>query len=176
MALSGADASQSALLNMEMTAEALVPTVFQQVAIAIASDPDKQSLLRRTFTIALTNGVGTLDDVILTQFMHDSTLNDPDDDTIIHDMSFVPRWSDFKEAKDYEPRLGYYTCKGDDQLHYIRPTDTVETKTGNVEITVSSIPEIPATYTDPLVVPAECLSDLQAAMANALRAKMVVSV
>lgn len=171
MALSGMDANKSPFLDIEMTAESLVPTVFQSVALATAADPDKQSLLRRTHTIALTAGVGTLPGEVLTQCLHSATITDPDDDTVAQDMSFVPQWFDFLEAKGYEPRLGYWTCKGDDELHYIRPTDDSETKTGDVDITVASVPVIPATAGATLVVPDEILSDLQAALANAIRAK-----
>lgn len=171
IALAGADASQSQLLDMEMTAEALVPTVFQNVALAVAANPDKQSLLRRTHTINLTVGIGTLPAEVLTQCLTGATIIDPDDNTIAQDMSFIPQWYDFLEAKAYEPRLGYWNVKGDDELHYVRPLDTTETKTGNVDITVASVPAIPATAGTALAVPDEILSDLQAALANAIRAK-----
>lgn len=171
IALSGGDANQSQFLDMEMTAEALVPTVFQNVALAAAANPDKQSLLRRTHTVTLTAGVGTLPGEVLTQCLHSATLTDPDDDTVAQDMSYVPQWFDFLEAKRFEPRLGYWNVKGDDELHYIRPTDDSETKTGDVDITVASVPAIPATAGAVLVVPDEILSDLQAALANAIRAK-----
>ena len=170
MALSGVDANQSQPLDMEMTAEALVPTIFQQVALSAAADPDKQSLLRRTHTVTLTSGVGTLPGEVLTQRLNSATVIDPDDDTVAQDMSYIPQWFDFLEAKDYENRLGYWTVKGDDEIHYIRPTDTVETKNGDIDITVASVPAIPATSGATLVVPDEILSDLQAALANALRA------
>lgn len=160
---------------MEQTAEALVPAVFQQVALATAGNPDKQSLLRRTHTVTLITGVGTLPAVVLIQCLHGATLIDPDDGTVAQDMSFVPQWYDFLEAKDYEPRLGYWTVKGDDEIHYIRPTDTVETKNGNIAITVASVPAIPALSTDPLVVPDEILSDLQVALADAIRSKVTLA-
>ena len=169
IALAGQDANQSPFLDVEMTAESLVPTVFQQVALATADDPDKQSLLRRTHTVTLVTGVGTLPGEVLTSRLSGATLVDPDDSTIAQDMTYVPHYFDFIEAKNFEPRLGIWNVKGNDEIHYIRPSEQVETKNGNIQLTVASVPAIPVLATDTLDVPDEILSDLMAALAFALR-------
>lgn len=176
MALSGADASQSDLLNMEMTAESLVSNVFRTVTLTICADPDKRSLLRRSHTIALTSGVGTLPTTVLMETLPGAVVLDPDDATITaDDMSFVSEYQDFVTAKGFESRLGYWhvdanTTTGN-TISYIRPSDTVPTKTGNITLITVTVPTIPATSSTTLDAPQEFINLALAQLANALRMK-----
>lgn len=179
MALSGADASESSLLNMEMTAEALVPSVFKRVTLAINADPDKRALLRRTNTITLTTGVGTLPSTILMECIPGATLTDPDDDQIAQDMTYVVDYYDYLEAAGYEPRLGYWTVQANpttgNTIRYIRPDDIgIETKTGDIDLTVVTVPSIPAASTDTLEAPREFIDMATVALSNALRMQEAV--
>lgn len=176
MALSGGDANESRLLDAEMTAESLVSSVFKRITLAISADPDKRALLRRTNTIALTSGVGTLPSTILMECLPGAAITDPDDDQIAQDMSYVPNYFDYLEAAGYETRLGYWTVMANattgNTIRYIRPNDLgVETKTGNIDLTVVTIPSIPAVATDPLEAPQEFIDMATVALSNALRMK-----
>src|ERR1043165_4058493 len=72
-ALTGGDQLKSALLDADMTMESLLGSVFQQVALTYAnSDSDAQSLLLRTHTVTLTDGVGVLLDEVLTERLNQS--------------------------------------------------------------------------------------------------------
>lgn len=176
MALSGADASESSLLNAEQTAEALVPSVFRSVTLSLCGDPDKRALLMRSHTIALTTGVGTLASTVLMECLFTGTVSDPDDSTIAKSMSYVPDYFDFLEAKSFEPRLGYWTVIANtttgNVIRYIRPADTVETKTGNITLVVVTEPAIPALHTDTLNAPQEFIDLATVRLANALRMKV----
>lgn len=175
-ALAGADASESTLLNMEQTAESLVAPVFKGVTLAINADPNKRSLLRRTNTITLTTGVGVLPGTILMECLPGGTITDPDDDTIAPDMSYVPDYFDFLEAADYENRLGYWTVTENattgNVLHYIRPGEAVETKTGDVDLTLVTVPDVPTTSGATLEAPKEFIDMATIALAIALSSKI----
>lgn len=176
MALSGKDASESDLLNMEQTAESLVPSIFKSVTLAINTDPDTRPLLRLATTISLASGVGTLPPNVPMESLPGATITDPDDDTVAQDMSYVPDYFDYLGAKQYEPRLGYWTVTRNattgNTLRYIRPTDTVETKSGDVDLTADTEPAVPALYTDTLNAPQEFIDMATVALANALRMKV----
>lgn len=176
MVLSGADASESTLLNMEQTAESLVSTVFRSVTLVINADPDKRALLRRANTIVLTTGVGTLPTTILMECLLGATLADPDDSAIAKNMSYVPDYFDFLDAKAFEPRLGYWHVSANattgNTIRYIRPADTVETKTGNISLTVVTVPSVPTLATDTLNAPQEFIDMALVQLSNALRMKV----
>lgn len=176
MALSGKDASESDLLNVEQTAESLVSSVFKSVTLAINADPDTRPLLRLATTITLAAGVGTLPSNIPMESLPGATITDPDDDTVAQDVSYVPDYFDYLEAKGYEQRLGYWTviqnATTGNTLRYIRPTDTVETKSGDVVLTADTEPIVPAASTDTLNAPQEFIDIATVALANALRMKV----
>lgn len=155
-------------------AESMVPSVFQQVALNAAADPEKQSLLRRTHTVAMVNGVGTLPDEALTSCKFGASISDPADDSIAQVQSLVLQWPDFVQARTgIQAELAWWTVKGDDQLFYVEPNANYDPSTGftgDLEITIASVPEIPLTAGTTLDVPSEILSDLLSAMAIALRA------
>src|ERR1051325_6414470 len=169
-ALTGIDQLKSALLDADMTMESLLGSVFQQVALTYAnSDSDAQSLLRRTHTVTLTDGVGTLPDEALTSTIWGSTVNVPDETDIGPLMSYTP-WASFVQpASDL---LGYYSVRGDHEFYWIDPGDSYPSasgRDGDVEITIASVPEMPAAAPDPLDGPADVFSDLVTALANAIR-------
>jgi hypothetical protein len=175
VALSGADASQSSLLNMEQTAESLVSNVFKSVTLTINADPDKRSLLRRTHTVALTTGVGTLPATILMECLDGATITDPDNASVAKNMSYVPEYFDFLEAKSFEPRLGYWHVSANtttgNTISYIRPSDSAPTKTGNITLIVVTVPTIPAAAGTTLDAPQEFINLALAELANGLRMK-----
>lgn len=179
-ALSGVDANVSPILDIEMVAEALVPTVFQQVAARYAADPDKRSLLRRTHTIALTNGIADLPDEALSAGKAGAIVNDPTDVTVAQNASMVWYWNDFVAPRSgLLAQIPQWIINDDDGLlntfHYLEANETYDPSsgfTGNLEIMISSVPEIPATAATTLNVPGEALSDLISALASALRNQM----
>ena len=100
----GGEKAELANLNTQSVIEAIMPAVFQAVAEHAAGDPDKRPLLRRTKTIAMTNGTGTIPNDVLTRCFSDATLLDPEDLTKLY--SWVPDYFDFIGPLD--SRLGYF--------------------------------------------------------------------
>src|SRR5689334_12472472 len=172
-ALVGGDQLKSALLDADMTMESLLQNVFQDVALNLANDEEGRSLLRRTHTITLTNGVGVVPDVALTQCKYGASISDPDDSTVAQLQSLVPYWQDFVQPRSgLASQIAWWMIKGDDDFHYLEigedydPTDGF---TGNIELTIASVPEIPAAATDLVDVPPEVYSDLVKGLAVAIR-------
>jgi len=172
-ALTGIDQLKSALLDADMTMESLVQSVFQNVGLQKAADEEGRSLLRRTHTIALTNGVGVVPDVALTQCKYGASISDPADITVAQNQSLVPYWQDFAQTRNgLESQNAWWTIKGDDDFHYLEPNqsyDPTSGLTGDIELTIASVPEVPASASDPVVVVAEVFSDLVTALAVAIR-------
>src|SRR5438067_1823652 len=63
--------------DVALTAQALAPTVLQDVAIRYGGDERSRQILKRNFTVTTVNGTATLDGSILTSTMDDSFLYDP---------------------------------------------------------------------------------------------------
>lgn len=159
----GNERAEMANLNTESVIEAMMPSVLAEIAIRYAGNPDTQSLLRQTHTITLTNGVGTLPDDVLTGCLAGGALIDPNDADVAQDLTFVPQYFDFIEAKSFEPRLGYWNVKGDTALHYVTPTatqDEYNTFDGDVEYIGATTPTIPALATSQTGWPAEIETDV----------------
>lgn len=164
----------SEILDVRIIAETLVPEVFQAVAMSYAADPQKASLLNRDNTITLTDGVGTVPDVVLTECKFNGTVYDPDDDTIAPQMSLVRTWFDFISPSSLDRLTGRWTIK-DSTIYWIEVGavySSTSGKTGDIVLNVPSVPTIPDTEDDDLEVADEVLSDLVTALAQRLRGKL----
>lgn len=163
-------------MDVEMVAETLVPTVFQAVALKYAADPETASLLRRTFAVTLTNGVGTLDDDVLTSCTWGASIANPSDVAMAQTQTLVPYFQDFIAPRDnIQNLLTYWIVKGDNALHVLLPGDVYDPNDGfdgNLEYTGASVPAIPASSGATLNVPSEVLSDLVNGLSLALRGKL----
>src|ERR1043165_3707515 len=172
-ALAGSDQLKSALLDADMTMESFVTNVFQNVALKFAADEEGRSLLRRTHSITLTNGVGVVPDEVLTQCKWGASIADPDDLTVAQLQSFVPYWSDFVQPRSgLQADIPWWTIKGDDDFHYLEAGedyDPVDGFNGLIELTIATVPTVPASVTNTIDVPSEVLNDLITGLANAIR-------
>jgi len=168
---------QSGTQATDAQAESLVPTVFQNVAMEYAGDPEKRNILRRTHTLTLTNGVANLPDEALSAGKAGAVINDPTDVSVAQNASMVWYWNDF-----VAPRSGLLSqipqwIINDDNgtlntFYYLEANATYDPSsgfTGSLEIMIPSVPTIPATASAALDVPSEALSDLIEALASALK-------
>lgn len=145
--------------NADAQAEALVPIVFQRVTLRYAGSQDGRTLLRRTQTITLTNGVGSLPSTVLTSCLTGAIVNVPAEPSVGPLMSFTP-WETFIGPLD--TRLGYWTVREDDSFYWINPGETYDVTSGrnsDIEINIASVPAVPATASDTIDAPEEFLSD-----------------
>ena len=154
--------------NADAQAEALVPIVFQRVTLRYAKSQDGRTLLRRTQTISLTNGVGTLPSVALTSCLSGAIVNVPAEPIIGPLMSFTP-WDEFFSPLD--PRLGYWTVREDHSFYWIDPNETYDAgsgRSGDIQINIACVPEVPTTAGGTIDAPDEWLSDAVEELAKSI--------
>lgn len=164
----GGERAELANLNTQTIIEAIMPAVFQAVAEDAAGNPDKRPLLRRTKTIAMVSGTGTIPDDVLTKCFDEATLLDPADLTKLY--SWVPDYFDFVGPLD--TRLGYFCSSIENTIVQREPGDDYSLATGftgNMQLTVPCVPEVPALPADQVAVAAVIASDLVSVGAEMLR-------
>lgn len=154
--------------DIEVRAEALASTAMRSLAMGVAADPEKRHTLIRNVTIALTNGVGTIPDTVLLDYLCSATLSNPSD--VTEDYAYVPYWDDYRETSDR--RLGYFTNRGS-ALDVTQPSVAYTAGsglTGNVDLSTPTAPVPPAAATDPITnLPAELEPDLISLLARLLK-------
>jgi hypothetical protein len=173
----GSDAAQFANLDTQGIAETLIPTIFQQAGEEAARDERKRSILRRSKTVTLTNGLGTLSDDVLTMYLEDSTYLDSSDLTKRY--SWVREWSDFIDPTLADPpysNLGYYSIQNGVAIAQREPGalyDPSSGETGSRTLNIPCVPEIPASATSTVDVPDEIISDILVIGSELLRGALV---
>lgn len=158
--------------DAESVIEDMLPTAMQAIALKAAGDPRTESLLRRNFTVTLTNGTGTVDPLILTSCWMGASVYVTAEPTVGPLMSYVPNWNDFIGPLD--TRLGYWTFQSDDTIYWINPNETFDItsgRTGNIVMNIASVPPVPTLETDTLDMPDELTSNLVAYMKDVLRSQ-----
>ena len=163
--------------DAESVVEDMMPTALQTVALKAASNPRTESLLRRNFTITLSNGVGTVDENILTSCWPGATVYVSGEPTIGPLMSYVPNLNDFiTPTGKLDEMLGRWIFRTDDIIWWVDPGATFDItsgRSGSIIMNIASVPELPATESDTLDMPGELTSDLIALLARMLASKQM---
>lgn len=171
----GGEAAELANLNTQSVIESIMPSVLQDITLKYASgDSDKQSLLRQTHAITLTNGTGTIPAGILTTCVWGSSVYIDDEPEIGPLMSYTP-WISFINPAD--DRLGYYSIRSNNELYWADPGESYPdlTRDTAVSLTIATALSIPADPDTPTGWPAEAESDVIDLAAEWLRgAKIAV--
>lgn len=152
-------------------ADTLFPTVSQAVCESAAASEYRRSLIMRQKSLTLVAGTATLTSDVLTHYIPDSVLIDP---AVTTKRYAYRQYPDFVRRGDR--RLGIYTLQGGDTLQVIEPNVPFSVPlvaTGARTLTVPCVIVKPATYTTAIDCVDEILSDLDEAMANALRGEIV---
>ena len=152
-------------------ADTLFPTVSQAVCEAAAASEYRRSLIMRQKAITLVAGTATLSSDVLTHYIPDSVLIDP---ALTTKRYAYRQYPDFIRRGDR--RLGIYTLQGGDTLQVIEPNVgfTVPlVATGTRTLTVPTVVVKPASATTAIDCVDEILSDLDEALANALRGSII---
>jgi hypothetical protein len=143
--MTGTDAHQSAVVDNAVVLEDYFYSALKQSVLAGASDPSESAGLKRDHTISITNGIGTLPDVVLEECLNDSTVyNDDDDQT-----SYQPRYADY--LRPVHSLIGYYAVQGTSFLYRAPGGDAGEFD-GDINLVAVSLPDIPATITDAITI------------------------
>lgn len=156
----GGEKAEQANLNSQSIIEAMMPSVLQEITLKYArGDSDKQSLLRQTHTITLTDGVGEIPADVLTTCIWGSSVYIDDEPEIGPLMSYTP-WISFINPAD--DRLGYYSIRGTDELYWADPGESYPdlTRTGDVSLTIATVLSIPVDPDVDTGWPSEAESDI----------------
>lgn len=157
----GGEKAEQANLNTQSVIEAIMPSVLQEVTLKYArGDSDKQSLLRQTHAITLTNGVGTLPATVLSTCVWGSSVYVDDEPEVGPLMSYTPWISFINPSSDL---LGYYTIRGNDQFYWVDPGDVYEVGVGrstDISLTIATVLTVPDDPDDDTEWPPEAESDV----------------
>ncbi len=169
-ALRGTLALQNPAVDAVGIADTLFLIVSQAVCESAAMDEYKRSLLRREKSLTLVAGSATLTDDVLTHYIADATLIDPATLTRRY------AWRDYPDfIKRGDRRIGIFCVRGtlfqmiDPNVGFTVPL----TATGARTLTIPCVVVKPALATDQVDCPDEILSDLDEALANALRGAII---
>jgi hypothetical protein len=173
----GGEKAELANLDTQSVIEAIMPSVLQEITLRCWANEAKRPLLKQSHTIAIADGVGVFPPTALKEALTGGMVLEPDDvDVLPEDIAYVPEWVDYVAAKNYEPRLGYFSVKDDTDFYYASPTEnTYNTFTGNIEYIGHTQPSIPADPDDPTGWPAEIESDLIDMAAEWLRGAKIAA-
>lgn len=146
----GGEKAEQANLNTQSVIEAIMPSVLQEITVRCWQVESKRPLLKQSHTIAIAAGVGVFPSLALKEALTGGMVLEPDDpDVLPEDVSYIPEWVDYVAAKNYEPRLGYFSVKDDTNFYYASPSeDTYNTFTGDIQYIGHTQPAIPAAATD----------------------------
>lgn len=160
----GGERAELANLNTQSVIEAMMPSVLQDVALKFARDEEGRSLLRETHTITLTLGVGTVPASVLTQCKWGASISDPLDTTVAQLQSLVAYWQDFVQLRTgLEADIPWWTIRGNDEFYYLAAGEDYDPTAGydgDIELTIATVPSIPAAATDQTTWPPEFESDV----------------
>jgi hypothetical protein len=175
-AMRGGEGAELANLDTQAVAQAMLPSVLQQVTLTCYADPDRRPLLKQSHAITIADGVGVFPSAALKQALPGGMVLEPDDEEVLpEDISYVPEWVDYVAAKAYEPRLGYFSVRDDSDFYYASPTeDTYNTFDGDITYIGATVPAIPAGPADPTGWPSEIESNVVDVLAEYLRGAKVV--
>lgn len=173
----GSEQAELANLNTQSVIEAIMPSVLQEITLRCWANPDKRPLLKQSHTIAMIDGVGVFPATALKEALTGGMVLEPDDaDVLPEDISYVPEWVDYVAAKNYEPRLGYFSVKDDADFYYASPTeDTYNTFTGDIGYIGHTQPTPPAAATDATGWPSEIETDVIDLCAEWLRGAKIAA-
>lgn len=163
--------------NSDAQAESLVPIVFQSVALKYAGTEEGRSLPLRSHTIALTSGAGAVPTEALTACKFGASISSGSDPAVGQTQTIIPYFQDFIQPRNrIDAQLNWWTIQEDRTFLYLAPEEEYPGSfTGNLELLISTVPEVPAAPGDTIDAPGEFLSDAVQALAIAIKASNQVA-
>ncbi len=160
-------------------AESLWPSISQKVGEMAAGSERKRSLLKRTKTLTIANGTATLSDDVLTAYLEDSTLYDPNDLTKTY--GWIRNWNDFiNPGLSAQPFVNYgrYSVSGGVTFGQIEPGGIYDPSSGfsgSMLLNIPCVPVKPANQTTAVDVPDEILNDIYEIGSEMLRGVLLTT-
>jgi len=164
----GGDATLSPVLDNRPAFRALLDTAHSAVIAKRARDKKNWRDVVIRHTIAMTNGVGALPAGVLREFMHTADFENGDGDLI----SYIEFAIDNNEL--FDTYLGYARIVGD-SLYYTAPNTDFGDFTGNLFLTVPSVPTYPSDPDDDISMTDEIFDDLTATLALMVRGELPIT-
>lgn len=167
IATAGLTPEQLSTVEGEIVGEDLLTTVFAGVSGECAADRAKRGWLRRTVVVAFTNGSGTLDQTVLTDYLCESVLIDTADPTARY--SYQPDRDIFQF--DGETRLGRYHID-ESVILVVQPGNLFVAGaglSGNLSLITPADVAVPAAAASAIVARDEVVELILSRLVNAIR-------
>jgi len=169
-AVAGTDADNNPIIKQRLEAGGMTDQALQAIADIVAGNPEIRARLEKRFTVALTNGVGTIPAGMLVQFLREGSVKD-------EDQSMFPSGNPYSRVKfandfftDSQLLLGRY-CLIDNRVYACQPGIADYTQfSGNLII---DAPFTPTAADMSTTVPDELTNDLVAMLAKHLHRVIV---
>lgn len=144
---------ENPLIQQDMEVETIAANALHAFATTIAKDLERRHLLQKTTSVALTNGKGTLDSTLLTEFLDDASVRDGDTAANNEKGNLLVRVHQYNDFLGYLPSsLGYF-CLHDNEIH------TRAIGSGSLLDTASPLTVECSYVPDPTEVPVEIEDD-----------------
>jgi len=137
----GTDGHASAIIDNRVAIEDLFPIALRAAFAELAKDVSQLASLKRTHTISITSGVGTLPDTVMNEYLDNSSAWTTANSDLV---TYQERYLDF--LRPTYPQYGAYTTKGS-QFLFREPDADYGAFTGSVYLS-----DIPSTITDAIDV------------------------
>lgn len=166
-AVAGTDADKNPILKQRLEAAATTDQAIHELAAEIAGNPELRARMEKQFSVALTNGVGSIPAGMLTEYLREGAVRDSDgsgNNGLGNVLARVNRYANF--VRDSDTALGMY-CVADNQIHARPPGSTYPSST--ISPLVIDAPFVPTTTNLDTEVPDEVTDDLVFKLATRLR-------
>jgi len=139
-AVAGTDADNNPVLKQRLETETLIDLALQAVSAMVAGNPELRARLEKRFTVAVTNGVGSMPSGLLLEYLREGSVRDEDQSQFMtgNPYSRVKNLADF--LGDSQLLLARY-CAVDNQLHACPPGYSDYTQfSGNILLDAPFVP------------------------------------
>ena len=150
--MAGLDPHTSPVVDNGVVAEDLFYDALRRAVAESAKNPSDAQAMKRDHTITMTDGVGTMPDTALDDFLSSSSIYSTTDSTVAENSSYCPRYVDYQ--RPVHSQLSYYAVQGSSLL-YREPGGDAGAWDGDLHLVTVSTPTIPATITDPITISTE---------------------
>jgi hypothetical protein len=166
-AVAGTDADNNPILKQRLEGAAMTDQALHALATEIAGNPEIRSRLEKQFSVALTNGVGSIPAGMLTEYLREGVVRDSSGSGVNglgNIFARVNRYSSF--IQDQDTSLGLY-CLVDNSIYARPPASTNPADT--IGPLLIDAPFVPTSSTLSSEVPDEITDNLVEILARRLR-------
>ena len=150
--MAGLDPHTSPVVDNGVVVEDLFYDALRRAVAESAKNPSDAQAMRRDHTVTIVNGVGTMPDTVLDDFLSSSSIYSTTDSNIAENSTYCPRYVDYLRPK--HSQLSFYAVQGSSLLFTEAGGNSGEYD-GDLHLVCVSVPAIPATITDPITISTE---------------------